>query len=267
MRKHIVVALTGPRLAWPEVAAQVAAQNLEMTSAPPAERAAAPSRGQHGPGRTALRRAGGAMLRPWASRRSRAGSTRTFVVYFEYDARHPRGSDSHPRPEPTRSAIERRSARPSSPPRLPRQGPTSLAGADPARSASRSPDPHFKIGPAVAVASYCLSHDLQSRLPGPRPPARCAGPGSQARPRPCTSREPPRRAPARCSSFTRDAATAARLEEELGFFAPRDLPVLAFPGLRDAALRPVLAAPGHHFAAAAHAGAPAVAGSAASCIV
>jgi transcription-repair coupling factor (superfamily II helicase) len=29
---------------------------------------------------------------------------------------------------------------------------------------------------------------------------------------------------------TRDASTATRLEEELGFFAPRDLPVLTFPG-------------------------------------
>jgi len=49
-----------------------------------------------------------------------------------------------------------------------------------------------------------------------------------------------------------DATTVARLEQELRFFAPAGFFDPDVSRLRDAALRPVLAAPGHHLAAAAN---------------
>ena len=58
-----------------------------------------------------------------------------------------------------------------------------------------------------------------------------------------------------CSRVTRPPPT--RLEEELAFFAGAPAADLRVSRLRDAAVRPVLAAPGHHLAAPAHAGAPA----------
>ena len=63
-------------------------------------------------------------------------------------------------------------------------------------------------------------------------------------------------APARVLLVAADAAEAARLEEELRSSRRRPA-CLRVPGLRDAALRPVLAAPRHHLAAPAHAGAAA----------